>query len=225
MSLDKYTTKVLAEHVGVPTAAFAKVDSIEQWELLAPKLAALRYPVIAKPNHGGSSLGIRSTSKAESLEALYEPIEWILNHCADSALIEEFIVGREFTVGLLARSHLEVFPIGELRIGEGTPDTFYPFELKVTHDRELVCPADLSDEMAAQMADYACRVFNVLGCRDVARVDFRCDVDGTPHLLEINPIPGFTPYGSALPKLAQAAGLSPEDIIHQLVHNALARTL
>lgn len=223
ISLDKYYTKVLAQHVGVPTAGYVKVESMEQWEALTPKLAALRFPVIAKPNHGGSSLGIRRASRAESLEELYEPVQWILDHCADDALVEEFVFGREFTVGLLVRSRLEVLPIGELLIGEATPDSFYPFELKVTHDRELVCPANLPDEMVALMSDYACRVFRILGCRDVARLDFRIDALGVPHLLEINPIPGLTPYGSALPRLAQAAGISPEEVIHQLVRNALAR--
>ena len=223
ISLDKVYTKVLAQHVGVPTARFLKVESIGQWEALVPKLAALRYPVIAKPNHGGSSMGIRRTSRAESLQELYEPVAWILDRCADSVLVEEFILGREFTVGLLARPELEVLPIGEVLIGEGTADSFYPFELKMTHDRELVCPADLPDEMAALMADYACRVFEVLGCRDIARLDFRVDAEGIPYLLEINPIPGLTPYGSAIPVLAQVVGIPPEGLVHQLVRNALAR--
>jgi D-alanine-D-alanine ligase len=223
ISLDKYMTKVLAQHVGVPTARFILVECIEQWDVLTPQLAALRYPVIAKPNHGGSSMGILRTSRAASLEALYEPVQWILDHCADSVLVEEFVFGREFTVGLLARPKLEVLPIGELLIGEATPDSFYPFELKVTHHRELVCPANVTDELAASMADYARRVFDVLGCRDVARLDFRVDAEGIPYFLEINPIPGLTPYGSALPRLAQTAGISPEEVVHQLVHNALVR--
>ena len=111
ISLDKYLTKVLARHVGVPTAGFVQVASIDRWKALTPKLAALRFPVIAKPNHGGSSMGIRRTSKAESLDGLYEAVQWILDHCADSALVEEFIFGREFTIGLLVRSQLEVLPI------------------------------------------------------------------------------------------------------------------
>jgi D-alanine-D-alanine ligase len=168
-------------------------------------------------------MGIRITSRAASLDDLYDPVQWILERCADSALVEEFIFGREFTVGLLARPRLEVLPIGELFIGEATPDSFYPFELKVTHHRELVCPANLSDEMAALLSDYACRVFEVLGCRDVARLDFRVGTDGVPYFLEINPIPGLTPYGSSLPALAQAAGIAPEEVIYQLVRNALAR--
>jgi D-alanine-D-alanine ligase len=221
LSLSKYYTKILARHVGVPTAPFVKIDSMAQWDALAPQLAALRYPVIAKPNHGGSSMGIRRTSRAESLGALREPVAWILDHCADSALVEEFVFGREFTVGLLARPELEVLPIGELRIGTGDPDSFYPYELKITHHREFICPAELPDELAALMSDYARRVFEVLECRDVARVDFRVGTDGVPYLLEINPIPGLTPYGSALPMLAQAAGISPEKVLHTLVRNAL----
>ena len=111
-----------------------------------------------------------------------------------------------------------------LFIGDASPESFYPFELKITHHRELVCPANVSDELAAKMSDYARRVFGVLGCRDMARLDFRVDADGVPTFLEINPIPGLTPYGSALPALAQAAGISPEQVIHQVVRNAIART-
>jgi D-alanine-D-alanine ligase len=169
-------------------------------------------------------MGILRTSRAGSLDELHEPVAWIIDRCADSALVEEFIYGREFTVGLLERPELEVLPIGELLIGEATADSFYPFELKMTHDRELVCPADLPAEMAALMGDYACRVFEVLGCRDIARLDFRVDAEGVPYLLEINPIPGLTPYGSAIPVLAQAAGIPPERLIQQMVRNALARS-
>ena len=223
ISLDKSYTKILARHVGVPTARFVQVASMDQWETLLPDLQALRYPVIAKPTHGGSSMGIRRTSRAASLEQLYEEVAWIVGECGDSALVEEFIFGREFTVGLLARPELEVLPIGELLIGEATADSFYPFELKLTHDRQMVCPADLPGDLAASIAGHARRVFAVLGCRDIARLDFRVDPQGAPFFLEINPIPGLTPYGSAIPLLAQAAGISPEEVIHQLVRNALAR--
>ena len=108
--------------------------------------------------------------------------------------------------------------IGDAR---GVPDIL--LQERTGDGRELVCPANVTNELAALMADYARRVFDVLGCRDVARLDFRADAEGIPHLLEINPIPGLTPYGSALPRLAQVAGISPEEGIHQLVRNALAR--
>jgi D-alanine-D-alanine ligase len=223
ISLDKYLTKILARHVGVPTAGFAQVASLDQWDALAPTLVALRFPLFVKPTHGGSSMGILRTSRAETMDELYQAVRWILEHCADSALVEEFVFGREFTVGLLARPELELLPIGELIIEDGSPGAFYPYELKITHHRQFVCPADVPDELAAQLGDYARRVFGVLGCRDVARLDFRMGDDGVPYFLEINPIPGLTRYGSALPDLAQAAGITPEQVIHQLVRNALAR--
>ena len=224
ISLDKYLTKVIANHIGIPTPDFVKVDSVGQWEQFVPKLTKLRFPVIAKPNTGGTSMGIRSVSKTESLSELYDIAKWVLNRLGDSVLVEEFISGREFTVALLARPKLEVLPIAEICFDDGSPNSFYSYEVKSNDWEEVVCPANPPGDTADLMTDYACRVFKALGCRDMARVDFRVSSDGVPYFLEINPLPGLSPYYSVFPIQAQAAGISPEDIIHQLIHNALTRS-
>ena len=223
VSLDKYLTKIIAHHLGVPTPDFLKVDSISQWKQLTPRLAKLRFPVIAKPSTGGSSMGIRSGSKTESLAELYDMVKWVLDTFEGGVLVEEFIVGREFTVALLARLQLKIFPIAEIRVDEGSPSSFYSYEKKSIYQKEIICPADPPGNTADWMTDYACRVFEALGCRDMARVDFRVSSDGIPYFLEINPLPGLSPYYSTFPVQARAAGISPEDIVHQLIRNALTR--
>ena len=223
ISLDKYLTKVIALHLGIPTPGFVRVDYIHQWKQLMPKLTELRFPVIAKPNTGGSSMGIRNASKTESLSELYDIVKRVLDNLGDGVLVEEFISGREFTVASLARPQLEILPIAEIRVDDGSPSSFYSYERKITHEKELICPANPPGDTADLMIDYACRIFKELKCRDMARVDFRINSDGIPYFLEINPLPGLSPYYSILPAQAQAAGISPEEIIHQLIHNALKR--
>ena len=224
IALDKYLTKVLARHEGVPTPDFIKIDSACQWEKLVPGISALSFPVIAKPNTGGSSMGIRRLSKAESMPELHTAVKWVLDNFEDSVLVEEFVPGREFAVGLLAGQELQTLPIIEIRVADGSPDSFYSHEKKSTHRKTIICPAKSPDGTADLMTDYSCRIFEALECRDMARVDFRVSSDGVPYFLEINPLPGLSPYYSIFPVQTQAAGISPEDVIHQLVHNALTRS-
>ncbi len=224
LSLDKHLTKILAQHAGVRTPNFVKVDTLVHWEAYLPQLRQLQFPVIAKPNCGGSSMGIRTFSRVESLDDLRGVVKWILENFADSALIEEFVFGREFTVGLLANPTLTVLPIAEIYIEDGAPDRFFSYEKKATPDKEeVLCPANPPDPTAKIMAADARHVFQALGCQDIARVDFRLDTDNVPYFLEINPLPGLSPYYSSFPAQAEVAGISHEEIIYHLVHNALAR--
>ena len=144
-----------------------------------------------------------------------------MDNFEDSVLVEEFISGREFTVALLVRSRLEILPIAEIRVDDGSPSSFYSYEKKSAHRKAVICPANPPDGTAALMTDYACRIFEALGCKDMARVDFRLSGDGVPYFLEVNPLPGLSPYYSIFPVQTQAAGISPEDVVHQLIRNAL----
>ena len=225
ISLDKYLTKVIARYVRIPTPDFVKLDSIGDWEHLEPELKTLRFPAFAKPNTGGTSMGITNASKANSLSDLHDIVTWILDRLEDSVLVEEFISGREFSVGLLARPELEVLPIAEIRFDGGSPDGFYSHDVKASDREEIICPANPPGDLSKLLADYACRIFNALGCRDIARVDFRVSGEGTPFLLEVNATPGLSPSHSIIPIQARAAGMQPEDVIHQIIHNALTRSL
>lgn len=223
LSLDKYLSKVIASYEGIPTPSFLRIESISEIEDRQDDLNDIGYPLFVKPVTGGSSQGIRRTSKVDSPDSLRSEAEWILNNCNDSALVEKFVSGREFCVGLLESGELRCLPVAELRLEGGDPEIFYSFDLKSTHRKEIMCPAEITSEISKKMEDYSLQIFRALGCRDFARVDFRLSSDGVPYFLEINPLPGLSPFYSIYTMQAEAVGIKPEEIIKILVNNALLR--
>ncbi|MFC2069772.1 ATP-grasp domain-containing protein [Chloroflexota bacterium] len=223
LSLDKYLTKVIASHNGVPTPAFLRIEQLSELDSKQSEIEAIGYPLFLKPVTGGSSLGIRQTARVESYKSLRDEAEWVLWSCRDDVLIEKFVPGREFTFGLLEADSLKYLPVAELLFDEGNPDAFYSYEMKSIHRKEVVCPADIPGEVSLRMQDYSHRLFRALGCRDLARVDFRQGEDGSLYLIEINPLPGLSPFYSVFIVQAEAAGIRPEEVIELLVNNALSR--
>ncbi|MFC1948613.1 KamA family radical SAM protein [Chloroflexota bacterium] len=223
LSLDKYLTKVIASHNGIPTPPFYLIGNLSELDSHRDDIEAIGYPLFVKPVTGGSSMGIRQTARVESFESLRNEVRWVLESCRDSVLIEKFIPGREFCVGLLETDALRYFPVAELRLDRDDPHAFYSYEMKSVHRKEVICPAEIPEEISAQMQDYSQRLFNALDCRDLARVDFRLGEDGTIYFLEINPLPGLSPFYSIYTIQAEAAGIKPESLIESLVRNALAR--
>ena len=108
--------------------------------------------------------------------------------------------------------------------GQGNPGDFYSFEMKSIHQKEVVCPADIPVDVSRQIQDYSRRIFDALGCRDLARVDFRQGEDGVSYLIEINPLPGLSPFYSVFIWQAEAAGIKAEELIKTLIYNSLTRT-
>lgn len=223
MALDKSATKLIAAKAGVPTPGFARFRSLCQWRRAEAELAELRFPLIVKPNSGGSSQGIRLSSKVHSVEEAYREARWVIDECHDEALVEEFVPGRELTAGLLFQGSLVPLPIAELLIDDGDPNAFYAVEMKSRHRKQIVFPADLPQETVERIQSFARVVFCALGCADFARVDFRLGLDGVPYFLEINPLPGLSPFYSVFPKQAERAGIGAEDVVGQLVRNAAAK--
>jgi D-alanine-D-alanine ligase len=223
MALDKAATKLIAAKAGVPTPRFARFRSLCQWSRAEADLADLRFPLIVKPNNGGSSQGIRLSSKVHTMDEAFREVRWVINECHDEALVEEFIPGRELTAGLLFRGSLVPLPIVELVIEDGDPDAFYAVEMKSLHKKQILFPDDLPEERVEQIQRFARTAFCALGCSDFARVDFRLGVDGVPYFLEINPLPGLSPYYSVFPRQAERAGIEPHVVVRQLVCNAAAR--
>ena len=95
--------------------------------------------------------------------------------------------------------------------------------MKSIHRKEVICPADIPKETSQQIQDYSLRLFHALGCRDLARVDFRQGEDGTIYFIEINPLPGLSPFYSIFTRQAEAAEIKPEALIELLIGNVLAR--
>jgi len=223
LSLDKYLSKIIAGYEGIPTPRFLKLENISDIEDKRGELEDIGYPLFVKPVTGGSSQGIRRSSKVGSPDSLRNEAEWILDNCDDSVLVEKFISGREFCVALLESGELRCLPAAELLLNGGDPETFYSIDLKSTHRKEVICPATIPSSVSKKMTDFAVRIFQALSCRDFARVDFRLGPDGVPYFLEINPLPGLSPFYSIFTIQAEAGGVAAEEIIKVLVDNALTR--
>ena len=223
LTLDKTYTKVVARHLGIPTPDFVKIDGSTSWDQESRRLAGLPFPLIAKPNTGGSSLGIRESCRVHDTAELRDAVDWILEDCGDAALVERFIPGRELDCGLLEADGLKALPVAELVFDGGNPDLFNSIERKTIHDREIVCPAQIPEPVAEAICSHTTALYRFFQCRDLARADYRLSADGVPYFLEINPLPGLGPFRSVLPAMARSVGMTPEDVILQMVRNALKR--
>jgi len=207
-SFDKERTKGCLIAAGIPLAHSVIVSALVDHEAVA----GLTFPVFVKPVNNGSSIGVVRVETPEELLLNKSKILATNNRY----MIEEAVVGREMTVGILGE---EALPIVELK-----PKTaFYDYEAKYTAGMtEYVVPAILDDETHDAVQLLALRVFNVLGCRDFARVDMIIDKQNGPVVLELNSIPGFTET-SLLPKAAQCAGISFDQLCEKIVSFAIGR--
>ncbi len=217
--LDKAVTKAIVSSYGVPTPRFAKVETPDDL-----KAIDLEFPLFVKPAYEGSSKGVRSSSKVRDREELARMVSWITGSYRQPALVEEFLPGREFSVGLLGNATIQTFPIMEVRpVADVSLESFvYCYNTKHNNLERFLCPAPIPDELAARIRDVALRAYRVLECRDLARVDVRLDRDGNPHFVEINPLPGMSTV-SLYPIMAMAAGLSFEDLVLKILEAAAAR--
>ncbi len=238
VTLDKSLTKRLAASFGIRTAA-ETLALPEDFEKAADgsflpnagllgKFHTLSFPVILKPNTEGSGKGITERCIAESEEELLPMLSDLMQRYREDILIETFLPGREFTVGLLGNGKsLHVFPPMEIVYRHPTQQQYcvYSYEIKKNYRQHVdyVCPAEIPEKAASEMTEAARRIFTMLGCRDLARVDFRMDVTGNPYFLEINPLPGLAPDYSDYPMAAEACGIGYEALIQAVAAAALRR--
>jgi D-alanine-D-alanine ligase len=231
LGLDKRRSKEILAAAGVAVPAGVVVA---EW---GDRVRALGVPVPAmvKPLFEGSSKGIPESALCQSPDDVLARVGRVLEDYRQPALIEEFLPGREFTCAILGNSHTaRVLPLVEIRF-DALPagaKPIYGYEAKWvwdTPERPLPifrCPAPVDAAMESAVAGAALAAFHALGCRDWARVDLRLNADGTPCVLEINPLPGVLPdpeQNSCFPKAARAAGLSYDAMIRAVLDAALER--
>ncbi len=211
VAIDKKASKrKLAEH-GIPVAYAVTVDAVDE-AIAALSRNGLRAPVVVKPNSRGSSVG---TSIVRAVDDLVSAVEQALSFDAE-VMIETYIDGREFTVGLLGG---EPLPVIELE----TAQDFYTYEAKYRDDRtRYFCPAPLDEETARRLREIAVVAGEVLAVRDMGRVDILVDDEG-PRVLEVNTIPGFTAH-SLLPMAARAAGIDFPQLCRRILALAWRRS-
>jgi D-alanine-D-alanine ligase len=214
MSLDKPTAHMVANAQGIPTPQWQCVESVEELETLP-----FDGPLFAKPRAEGSSMGIRRDSVAGEPDELRERVKWIIDNYPRGCMVEEYMPGREFCVGMLGNGPIEVLPVVEVRTEVG----FYPLEDKSEHRKELVCPAEVAEELGEEIRRIGRRAYQAFECRDFARVDLKLDAAGEPRFLEINPLPGLSPEYSIFTAEAAAAGMEYDELIGRILNDAVER--
>ena len=185
----------------------------------------MHFPLIVKPVAEGSSKGVFGKSVVDNETELRELAREIAARYRQPALVENYIPGREFTVGMLGERRPKVLPIMEVVFTGNDPTPVYDFSAKLdwTHRVRYDAPAKLEPGQQREIERVARGVFSALGCRDVARVDFRMDEGGHVYFLECNPLPGLTPGWSDLVMIANAGGLDYKGLIGEILSSAIRR--
>jgi D-alanine-D-alanine ligase len=215
--LDKALTKRLLTDVDTP--AFQVLATGRE------KLRNFRYPLIVKPNQEGTSKGITKKSVVGDEGRLREVARELIERYGQPALVEEYIDGRELTVGLLGERRPRVLPPMEVVFLTQTQRPVYDYECKQDWQRHVryECPARLTKE-ELRAIERTCRTtFATLGCRDVARIDLRLTPDGRVYVLEVNPLPGLTPDYSDLCLIANGAKIDYRTLIADILSGAIKR--
>lgn len=227
IALDKAMTKKIFLSEGIATPKFQIFESGN--EELNPQLS---FPLIVKPNREGSSKGIGVFSVADNQKRLSEAIREVIKVYNQEALVEEFIDGKELTVGIMQNGKCTVLPILEIDFSTciKSGEYFYSWRMKEYQGNPelgltptFYCPARLEKETEIKIKDLAIKAHKSIGCRDISRVDVRLSNDNTPYVLEINPLPGLDPDESNFTMMAKAAGLKYEDLIETILLNAVER--
>jgi D-alanine-D-alanine ligase len=218
LTLDKGVAKRVVRDSGVPTAPFAVVRDLAD-------LAAvdLPYPLFAKPIAEGTGKGVSPRSKAADPAALAAVCAELLDRYRQPVLVETYLPGREFTVGILGDG-ADARALGVLEIellADAEPEV-YGYVNKERYE-ELVRYRLADDATARGAARVALDAYRALGLVDAGRVDVRCDASGAPHFLEVNPLPGLHPTHSDLPILAAMTGMDHTTLIGAILDSAAAR--
>jgi D-alanine-D-alanine ligase len=220
----KHVTKLLLQGAGLPTAPFFVVEDVPVTE------NALGWPVIVKPADQDASVGLDQGSVVTDQQKLSERVAYLLETYGGPVLVEQFIRGREFNVGVVEAPELRVLPVSEILFTDSSPD-FWPI---VTYDAKWKpgsrdyeatppkYPAEVAPRLRVKLEKLAADAFRLLCCRDYARVDFRVSTTGKPYILEVNPNPDFSPTAGLAGGLI-SAGLTHEAFTVELVRRALAR--
>lgn len=213
ITMDKWRSKLLWQGAGLPVAPYVWINR-QQMEAgmddaLVARIAQLGMPLFVKPSSEGSSVGISRVNQPADLAAA---LEEAFRH-DDDVLIEKFISGPEYTVGMLGE---QILP--SIRIQPASD--FYDYEAKyISDDTEYFCPSGLSAEKEAELRELVLNAWRTLGCSGWGRVDVMMDGDGSFYLLEVNTSPGMTSH-SLVPMAAKQAGMSFSQLVARILELA-----
>ncbi len=229
LALNKALTKKILKAENIPTPRFQVfAKGTEELD------HTLRFPLIVKPNREGSAKGINASNVVNTKDSLFSKIKEIQELYKQEVLVEEFIDGKELTVGILENGKVIILPILEIDFStcEKSGEYFYSWRMKEFQGNTefgLVpafhCPARLDKETEDLVKEIALKTHQAVGCCDISRTDIRLSKDNIPYVLEINPLPGLNPTESNFPIMAYAAGMQYEDIIESILMSASERRM
>lgn len=238
ISLDKTLTKRIWRDRRLPVAPFQEFHIGDE-----PLREGLEFPLFVKPAREGTGMGVDTNAIVNNEKELRERADYIINTYQQPALVETFLPGREFTVGILGRADAKLysrhpewyekdgfhrFPVLELDMSRSVTPMVYSQESKSKEVGEegapgYVCPADIDPELEKKLKYYALRAHFLLNTLDVSRTDIRLDEKGNPRLMEINTLPGLTPNYSDLCLQSKAEGIRYEDLILEILYLGASR--
>lgn len=225
MALHKAKTKDILYANNIPTAPYLVLKE-------APRESdmALIFPLIVKPVQEDASIGIDEDAVVKDMAGLKKRIDYVYKNYKQPAIVEEYIDGREFNISIIGNDIPRSLPVSEIDFSQIS--TNHPkictYDAKWVTDSPIylktppVCPADISKELEHKLFNIALKAYNVLGCRDYARIDMRMGRDGIPKVLEVNPNPDISP-DAGFARSAMAAGIGYSMLVSDIVKLAFDR--
>jgi D-alanine-D-alanine ligase len=218
LTLHKGMAKRVVRQLGIPTPDFCVIEKISDLEM-----ADLPFPVFVKPVAEGTSKGISAASKAWNDQQLESVCMHLLQVFEQPVLVESFLPGREFTVGILGTGEeAEAMGVMEVMLRETAEADVYSYRNKERYE-ELVEYRLVHDTVAEKSREFALAVWRGMGCRDAGRVDLRADADGIPNFMEVNPLAGLNPHHSDLCIIAHMVGMDYRSLIERILASAMSR--
>jgi D-alanine-D-alanine ligase len=221
LTLDKAMAKRVVMSQNIPTPRFKKIERMNDLDGLN-----LHYPLFIKLCYEGSSKGVRLDSKILDPRSLGEKTRNLLETYGSPVLVEEFVKGPEFTVGVLGNDDPFVLGVMQIEIkGKPPEESVYSLEIKREWEEKVRyhCPPPIDQRLLEKIEEVALRSYRALECRDVSRVDIRVGEDHTPYFLEINPLPGLSPVYGDLVIMARSMGWDYARLVKTIFHQALKR--
>jgi D-alanine-D-alanine ligase len=215
LTLHKGMTKRVIRDAGIPTPEFFVLDDLSQ----LPDVS-IPFPLFVKPNAEGTGKGINSMSKVNTQTELINVCRELLPRYPSGLLIEEYLPGREFTVGILGTG-TSSYPAGVMEIIYNLQETNAIYSYQTKADYEMAVRYQVPEtETGNRCIEIALKAWQILGCRDGGRIDIRIDKHGIPNFIEVNPLAGLDKIHSDLPILAYKHGYDYKQLIHEIICSA-----
>lgn len=218
LTLHKAMTKRIVRDLGLNTPDFFVINKIEELKNIEHP-----YPLFAKPLSEGTGKGIDAQSKVNNFEQLYSTVKNLLEKFEQPVLVEEYLPGREFTVGIVGTGN-EAKSTGlmEVKLVNQTDELIYSYHNKENY-KGVIDYTVPEKEIKEACEELAVAAWKGLECRDGGRIDIRVDKNGKPAFIEVNPLAGLNPVHSDLPILSRKNGLEYNDLIGIIMKSAISR--